>query len=483
MSKETQKVKKQDKDISLNDMDSLEFSEWYGEILETAKIYDLRYPIKGCGVYLPYGFKIRRYSFEILRDLLDSTNHDETLFPMLIPETLLAKEGEHIKGFEDEVFWVTHGGKNELDVRLALRPTSETAIYHMMKQWLKVHTDLPFKLYQTVNTFRYETKHTRPLIRLREIMTFNEAHTAHSTKEECEAQVKEGMYVYSSFFESLAIPVLISKRPEWDKFPGAEYTTAYDTIYPDGKTMQIGTVHNLGQHFAKTFDLEFETAEGEKDYVYQSCYGISDRVIASIIAIHGDKNGLVIPPKVAPIQIAMVPLLFKGKEEIVLEKANELYDKLKKFARIELDTRDIRPGRKFNDWELKGVPLRIELGPRDLENDKVMIFRRDTNEKFDVAIADLTAEYLVDLMETVTSDMAKKAYDAFLGHIEILNIEGIDNESLVETIKEALNNRKVVLIPFDEKLYNEEFEEQIGASILGECEFEGTKYISIAKTY
>ena len=307
----------------------MEFSEWYSDILEKAEIYDVRYPIKGCGVYLPYGFKIRRYTFEIIRKLLDESGHDETLFPMLIPEDLLAKEAEHIKGFEDEVYWVTHGGKTPLDVKLALRPTSETPIYYMMKLWVKVHTDLPIKIYQIVNTFRYETKHTRPLIRLREIMTFKEAHTAHSTKEEAEEQVKQAISIYKKFFDALGIPYLISKRPEWDKFPGAEYTMAFDTIFPDGRTMQIATVHNLGQNFAKTFEIIFETPTGDKDYAYQTCYGISDRGIASIIAIHGDEKGLILPPIVAPIQIVIVPLIFKGKEDIVMEKAKEIYEKLK----------------------------------------------------------------------------------------------------------------------------------------------------------
>ena len=254
-----------------------------------------------------------------------------------------------------------------MDVKLALRPTSETSIYYMMKLWVKVHTDLPIKLYQIVNTFRYETKHTRPLIRLREIMTFKEAHTAHATKEEAEEQVKEAIEIYKKFFDTLGIPYLVSKRPDWDKFPGAEYTMAFDTIFPDGRTMQIGTVHNLGQNFAKTFEIIFETPTGDKDYAYQTCYGISDRIIASIIAIHGDEKGLILPPIVAPIQVVIVPLIFKGKEEMVMNKAKEIYNLLKDKFRVHLDDRDIRPGRKFNDWELKWVPLRIEIGPKDIE--------------------------------------------------------------------------------------------------------------------
>ena len=457
------------------------FSEWYGNILERAEIYDLRYPIKGCGVYLPYGFKIRRYAFEIIRNMLDETEHDEALFPMLIPEDLLAKEGEHIKGFEDEVYWVTHGGTTPLDVKLALRPTSETPIYYMMKLWMKVHTDLPIKVYQIVNTFRYETKHTRPLIRLREIMTFKEAHTAHATKEDAENQVKEAITIYKNFFDELGIPTIISKRPEWDKFPGAEYTMAFDTIFPDGKTMQIGTVHNLGQNFAKTFELEFETADGGKDYAYQTCYGISDRVIASIIALHGDEKGLILPPNVAPIQIVIVPLLFKGKEEIAMNKAKEIYKILKeKGFRVKLDDRDIRPGRKFNDWELRGVPLRIELGPRDIENKKITLYRRDTGEKFQIDEDDLLNE-INGIMASISATIKEKANERVNSFITIIEDDG---GALTDKIKETLADKKgVVLIPYDESIYNEEFEDLIDASVLGTTEYDGKEYIAVARTY
>jgi len=460
----------------------MEFSEWYSDILEKAGIYDLRYPIKGCGVYLPYGFKIRRYSFEILRKLLDETGHDETLFPMLIPENLLAKEGEHIKGFEDEVFWVTHGGKTPLEVKLALRPTSETTMYYMMKQWIKVHTDLPMKLYQVVNTFRYETKHTRPLIRLREIMSFKEAHTAHATKEDCDAQITEALNLYGEFFDEICVPYIISKRPEWDKFPGADYTMAFDTIYPDGKTMQIGTVHNLGQNFAKTFELEFETPDGEKDFVYQTCYGISDRAIASLISVHGDEKGLVIPVDVAPIQIVLIPLLFKGKEEIVMDKIKELNNTLKSEFRVHLDDRDIRPGRKYNDWELKGVPLRIELGPRDIENGHALIVRRDTGEKITVEYSNILEE-VEKIVSMYKENLKIKADEKIKNFLTVVNFES-DVNALSEKVKAALlENKGIILIPFDESVYNEEFEELIDASVLGQTAYEGKDYISVARTY
>ncbi|HIP90936.1 MAG TPA: proline--tRNA ligase [Methanothermococcus okinawensis] len=461
------------------------FSEWYSEILERAEIYDVRYPIKGCGVYLPYGFKIRRYTLDILRRLLEERGHEEVLFPLLIPEDLLAKEGEHIKGFEEEVFWVTHGGKKPLEVKLALRPTSETAIYYMMKLWVKVHKDLPIKIYQVVNTFRYETKHTRPLIRLREIMTFKEAHTAHATREEAENQVKEAIEIYKEFFHELGIPVMVSRRPEWDKFPGAEYTVAFDTIFPDGRAIQIGTVHNLGQNFSRTFDLEFETLEGGKDYAYQTCYGISDRVIASIIAIHGDEKGLVLPPNVAPIQVVVVPLLFKGKREMVEEKAVELYNLLKDMGvRVEIDNRDIRPGRKFYHWELRGVPVRIEVGPKDLENKMVTIYRRDTEEKYQVREEDIKEEIL-DLFERIKENMRERARERMERYITTLDFsEDISLEEIVEEVREKLKERKgVILIPYSERIYSEDFEEKVEASILGVTEYKGKKYVVVGRTY
>ena len=304
---------------------SSNFSEWFRWVLDGAELYDYRYPIKGCGVWRPYGFKLRRNILEIIRKLLDSTGHDEILLPLLIPETLLAKESEHVKGFEGQVYWVTRGGYDDLDVKLALRPTSETALAPMLKLWIKSHADLPIKIYQIVSVFRYETKATRPLIRVREITTFKEAHTAHATFEDSERQIKEAVEIYSRFFDELYIPYVINIRPSWDKFAGALYTIAFDTLMPDGRVMQIGTVHNLGQNFSKAFDITYLKVDGTHDYVWQTCYGISERVIAALISIHGDDRGLIIPPNIAPIQIVIIPIPYKGVEEIVDKACREVY--------------------------------------------------------------------------------------------------------------------------------------------------------------
>ncbi|MDD6255980.1 proline--tRNA ligase [Methanobrevibacter boviskoreani] len=409
------------------------FSEWFHNIIETADIIDPRYPIKGMGVWLPYGFQIRKNFFKIVTDLMDK-EHDETSFPLLIPEEELAKEGLHVKGFEDEVYWVTKGGQKDLNEKLALRPTSETAIYPMFSLWIRSHIDLPIKIYQKGSTFRYETKHTRPMIRVREITSFVESHTAHSSPEEAEEQVQTGIEIYKQIFDSLAVPYLISKRPDWDKFPGADYTMAFDTVFPDGKTLQIGTVHNLGQTFAKTFDITFENKDGQHEYVYQTCYGISDRVIASAIAIHGDEKGLVLPPAIAPVQVVIVPILFKKGAEEVLDKCNEIKDALSKDnVRVKIDDRDIRPGKKFFSIENKGIPLRIELGPRDLKANKIVVVRRDNGEKSELTIDDNLVSSIKDLLNDIHDNLYKKAWDKFNKSLKLVE----DEKDIKESIKEG----------------------------------------------
>ncbi|MBU2560539.1 proline--tRNA ligase [archaeon] len=407
------------------------FSEWYNDIIERAQILDIRYPVKGNYVWFPYGFKVRKHVLRVLRSLLDATGHQEALFPLLIPETEFAKEAKHIRGFEDQVYWVTHGGLDPLNVKLALRPTSETAIYPMFKVWIRSHAEMPLKIYQVVNVFRYETKHTRPLIRLREITTFKEAHTAHATKEDAERQVGEAVDVYKNFFDTLGIPYTITRRPDWDKFPGAEYTTAFDTIFPDGKALQIGTVHNLGQNFAKTFDVTFENPEGEQEHIFQTCYGISDRCIAALIAAHGDDKGLCIPPDVAPIQCVIIPIWFKESQKEVNREIEKLKEELKDL-RIHVDDRDIRPGQKYFDWEIKGVPLRLELGPRDIRENKVMAVRRDTGEKGSISRKDIKSQ-VQEILLNITKDMKARAQKELEGKIH----ESGDLEEAAKIIKDG----------------------------------------------
>lgn len=395
-----------------------QFSEWYQYIIENAGLIDYRYPIKGCGVWLPYGFKIRKNVLSIIRRLLDETGHEEVLFPLMITSEMLSKESEHVRSFENQVFWVTHAGEKELNEKLALRPTSETAIAPMLKLWIRSHADLPKKIYQIVSVFRYETKATRPLIRMREITTFKEAHTFHESLEDAERQINEAVEIYKKFFDSLGIPYLISKRPEWDKFAGASYSIAFDTILPDGRTLQIGTIHNLNQNFSKAFEITFEKRDGTRDFVWQTCYGISERVIASLIAVHGDDHGLVLPPKVAPIQVVIIPIPYKGYEEDVNRKCINARDQLKNAnIRVVEDFREkLTPGSKFFEWELKGVPVRVEVGPQDVKNKTVTLVRRDTLERRVVG-DDVLVENVLKIFDDIEENLRRRALEFQLSRV------------------------------------------------------------------
>jgi prolyl-tRNA synthetase len=435
-----------------------DFSAWYNDILWRAEIMDVRYPVKGLYVWYPYGFAIRKHVYARLRDLLDR-DHEETLFPLLIPEQEFMKEAEHIKGFEDEVYWVTHGGTTPLDVKLALRPTSETAIYPMYALWLRSHADLPMKYYQIVNTFRYETKQTRPLIRLREITSFMESHTVHATWDEAEAQVEYELGLTREFYDALAIPIIISKRPDWDKFPGADYTMAVDAIMPNGKTLQIGTVHHLGEHFSKTFSITFEDKNGEQKFASQTCYGISERCIAALLSMHGDDKGLILPPAIAPVQAVIVPITIGKRHEDVLAAAEKLKNDLAAAGfRVKIDTRDMRPGAKYYWWELRGVPLRLELGPRDLDGGKVMAVKR-TGEKTPIELATVT-EGVTRVLGEITDAIRTRAEEHTKTHL--CSVDSMD------ALDAALNEGKVAVVSWcQHKGCGDIIEEKTSASILG----------------
>ncbi|MDO8842222.1 proline--tRNA ligase [Methanocalculus sp.] len=431
-----------------------DFSAWYNEILRRAEIMDVRYPVKGLYVWYPFGFAIRKNTYNRLREILD-VDHQETLFPLLIPDYEFMKEAEHIKGFEEEVYWVTHGGLSELDVKLALRPTSETAIYPMYALWVRSHADLPLKLYQIVNTFRYETKHTRPLIRLREITSFKEAHTVHCTWEEAAAQVEEAVRLYSVFYHDLGVPILISRRPDWDKFPGADYTIAVDCIMPDGKTLQIGTAHHLGTHFSKTYNITYEDTAGEQQLAYQTCYGISERCIASVISVHGDDTGLVLPPLVAPVQVVIIPIIIGKRRDEVMAAAETLAADLKALGiRVELDTRDMRPGAKYYHWELHGVPLRLEIGPRDIDAGTIVAVDR-FKEKCQIR----SVNEVIPLLDEIQATISRHAEDAASGKITIC--------SGIEEIKVAVESGVAVASWCGDRGCSDLIEAETDASLLG----------------
>ncbi|NYT11082.1 MAG: proline--tRNA ligase [Methanomassiliicoccales archaeon] len=400
-----------------------DFSEWYNEIVERANLTDKRYPIKGMNVWTPYGWKIMRLIDSFIREELDDTGHDEVCFPLLIPETEFEKEKEHIKGFDEEVYWVTHAGLNELDVRLVMRPTSETAMYPIFALWVRSHSDLPLKTYQIVNTFRYETKQTRAFIRVREIHFF-ESHTCHIDEEDAQRQVEEDFEILENLMKKLCLSYLLLKRTEWDKFPGAYYTVGIDTIMPGGRTLQLGSVHHYRDNFSVPFDIKYEDIDGSLKHTHQTTYGMSERLVGAIVGVHGDDQGLVLPPDVAPFQVVIVPILAKGKSEEVMKHCYALRDKLKNEGfRIHLDERDDRPGSKFYDWEIKGVPLRLELGSRDIKEAVVTFSRRDQGIRGTFKREEL-ADKVRSLLSEISEEMRKKAKAQL--EAAVVTIESLD---------------------------------------------------------
>ncbi|UCE91557.1 MAG: proline--tRNA ligase [Methanobacteriota archaeon] len=385
-----------------------DFSEWYNEIVERTNLTDKRYPVKGMNVWTPYGWKIMRAIDTQIREELDGTGHDEVCFPLLIPADQFSKEKEHIKGFDAEVFWVTHAGLNPLDVKLLLRPTSETAMYPIFALWVRSHADLPLKTYQIVNTFRYETKQTRAFIRVREIHFF-ESHTCHADFEDAERQVREDYEILDRLAKRWCVPYRLLRRTDWDKFPGADYTVGIDTVLPNGRTLQLGSIHQYRENFSKPYGIEYEDEDGEHRHVHQTTYGMSERLLGAMVAVHGDDKGLLLPPDVAPVQVVVVPVLAKGASEEVNRAAAELQDDVKRAGvRVFLDDRDVRPGAKYYDWELKGVPLRLEIGRKDMEKGVVTYVRRDTGEKSLKNRAEVAQDVLQTLVD-ISTEMLSRA--------------------------------------------------------------------------
>nr|MDO8062755.1 proline--tRNA ligase [Candidatus Freyrarchaeum guaymaensis] len=359
------------------------FNEWYNEILQKAELVDLRYGVKGFIVYRPNSMTIIRQIYRLFENELDKCGHSPCLFPVVIPLEFFEKEAQHIKGFLEEVFWVTKAGEHELNKPLVLRPTSETAMYPLYSLWIRSYRDLPLKLYQSNAVYRYETKATKPLLRGREFLWI-EAHCAHRTKEDAERQVLEDMEIMSRVLHDiLGIPFLLLERPPWDRFAGANRTYAFDVLFPDNSILQIATTHILGENFSKAFEIMFKDEDGKLKYVQQTCFGIGiSRILATLISVHGDEYGMVLPFDIAPFQVVIVPILFKESGGLVMDKCKEIRKRLcERGYRVILDDSDDRPGAKFYKWELLGVPVRVEVGPRDLEKGVVTLFRRDTRER------------------------------------------------------------------------------------------------------
>jgi prolyl-tRNA synthetase len=389
---------------------NVDFSEWYVEVVLKAGLADYA-PVKGCMIIREDAYAIWEKIQEILNKKIKATGHNNVYFPMFIPESLLTKEAEHFAGFTPEVAWITQGGETQLEEKLAVRPTSETIMYATFSKWIRSWRDLPLKINQWCNIVRWETKATKLFLRTREFL-WQEGHTAHATSEEAEAEVMYALSEYKDIMENyLAIPVLVGTKSESEKFAGALYTTALESIMPDGKALQMGTSHNLGQNFGKVFDVKF-IGEDEKDhYVWQTSWGITTRLIGAMVMVHGDDKGLIMPPKVAPIQVVIVPIPYKGAEpEAIAAKAKEVAESLKaKGLTVMLDDRnEYTPGWKFHQWELKGVPVRIEIGPRDLKQQQVVMVRRDTCQKSAVKETEV-ASAVEKLLEEIQANMFAKA--------------------------------------------------------------------------
>lgn len=380
-------------DVGVTVKKSVDFSEWYTEVVLKSGMADYT-PIKGCMILREHSYAIWEKIQEVFNKKIKETGHNNVYFPMFIPEGFLKREAEHFEGFIPEVAWVTHGGDTPLEEKLAIRPTSETIMYDAFAKWIRSWRDLPVKINQWCNIVRWETKATKPFLRTREFL-WQEGHTAHATAEEAEKEVFYALGEYKSLVESyLAIPVLVGKKTESEKFAGALYTTTMEAMMPDGKALQMGTSHNLGQNFAKVFDITFIGEDEKKHDVWQTSWGITTRLIGAVIMVHGDDKGLVLPPKVAPVQIVVVPIPYKGADPAAINaKAKEIYNFLKqKEIAVVLDSREeYTPGWKFNNWELKGVPIRIEIGPRDLKQQQVVMVRRDTSQKMVVKETEVVA--------------------------------------------------------------------------------------------
>ncbi len=363
-----------------------DFAQWYTDIVKKAELIEYT-SVKGCMVIRPYGYAIWENIQRILDGLFKATGHENVCMPMFIPESLLQKEKDHVEGFAPEVAWVTHGGKEPLEERLCVRPTSETLFCEHYANVIQSWRDLP-KLYnQWVSVVRWE-KTTRPFLRSREFL-WQEGHTIHATAEEAVIETEKMLNVYADFCERyLAMPVVKGKKTESDKFAGAVSTYAIEALMHDGKALQAGTSHYFGDGFAKAFDITYADKENKRVHPHQTSWGMTTRLIGAIIMTHGDNNGLVLPPDVAPIQVAIIPVA--AHKPGVLEKANELKEMLSKNFRVKLDDSDNSPGWKFAEYEMKGVPLRIEIGPRDIENNQCVVALRVNGEKEFVSLDNLT---------------------------------------------------------------------------------------------
>ncbi len=392
-----------------------DFTQWYTDVVLKTQLVDYG-PVKGTMVIRPYGYAIWENIQRELDARIKATGHQNAYFPMLIPMSLLNKEAEHVEGFAPEVAVVDVAGGERLAEPLVVRPTSETIICSMYSKWINSYRDLPLKLNQWANVVRWE-KTTRPFLRTSEFL-WQEGHTVHATREESVAETLTMLHLYQDFARDvLAMPTFIGQKSEKEKFAGAEETYGMEAMMLDGKSLQAGTTHHFGQKFSRAYDIQFLDKDGTHKYVWQSSWGVTTRLIGGLIMAHGDQRGLVLPPKVAPVQVVVIPVA--AHKEGVLDKARQVATLLKdRGLRVELDVRDQSPGWKFNEWEMKGVPLRVEIGPRDIENGVATCSRRDTLDKFVLPLAGI-ADRAAELMDEIQTNMYEKSLAFRDSHVKL----------------------------------------------------------------
>jgi len=414
-----------------------EFSEWFTQIMLKADLADYS-DVSGCMVLKPTAYAIWENIVKQIDTRFKKSGIKNTYFPLFIPEKLLSKEKEHVKGFSPEVAWVTHAGDSKLNERLAVRPTSETIMYPSYSKWIRSHRDLPLRLNQWNNVVRWEFKHPVPFLRTREFL-WQEGHTAYSTQKQAEAEKNEIIGIYNEVCEKyLALPSLKGRKSEKEKFAGAEYTISLEFCMPNGKAIQGPDFHHDGQKFAKAYDIKFLNENGKEEYVWQNTYGFTTRMLGVMFAVHSDKKGLILPPKITPNQIIIIPIFNDKNKKQILEQAKKIKSNLNPHNPL-LDTReDYRPGFKFNEYELKGIPIRIEIGPKDLEKKQAILVRRDTNKKQPIKIKDLKTQ-VPKILDNIQESLLKKA--------EKLLRDNITEAKNLKQTQEAIKKKKIALTP------------------------------------
>ena len=451
-------VKKSKEGLSVKKEEN--FSEWFNQVLEKAELIDIRLDVKGFMVFRPLAAMTIENMFKLYEEELQKKEHKPTFMPLVIPEANLKKESSHVQGFTPEVFWLKKIGKE----KLALRPTSETLYTPMFKLWIRSHRDLPMKLYQRGSVFRLDTKATRPLIRTREIIWI-ECHDAFATKAEAEAQVQEDINTTEKIMhQKFGIPFLAIKRPQWDKFPGAEYTVGSDVFMPDGKLIQQPSTHLMGQKFSKAFEAKFKNEKGKEEYLWTTAYGPAmSRILASIISTHGDDQGLILPFCIAPTQIIIIPIFNTKNKNKIIKEANKLKEKLNSLGlKAEIDASEKRPGEKYHEWELKGVPFRLEIGEKEIKEKKLTMFTRDIKKKESLPTKNISK----------LKELGKKFDERLKDKAEKFMKNRIVNCKTKQDIKKAVKDKKIARVNFcstdkDGEKCAEIVEKEINAEVRG----------------